>query len=332
MPSNPTANVGCASAHHLRHCGVLTHTLLLLFCCTTLLAHPIPTEKRIPATRRSTLTAPDKDPMHMPTDVAVDSKLRVFVADGANDRILQFAPDGHLEQTLTDPGNQKLNRPIGLAIDSSDQLWIADTANHRLLVLSPDGLKATPITAPKLDESSAPPDPTDIAITPDGRRTYIVDNKHHRILIRDNQTFKWTALGEPGKALGQFQYPFMITVGPENYVYVTEAVGARVQLISPAGRLAGQLGQWGVELGHFYRPKGIAADPTGRIFVSDSTLGVIQVFSPRGTTEGVLTSNDGRPLRFQHPMGMCFDKTGRLYVTELKANRVAIVSLKPEKK
>ena len=38
MPGNPTANVGCAEAHHLRHCGVLAHTLLLLLCCTT----PIP--------------------------------------------------------------------------------------------------------------------------------------------------------------------------------------------------------------------------------------------------------------------------------------------------
>ena len=38
MPGNPTANVGCAEAHHLRHCGVLAHTLLLLLCCTTLLA------------------------------------------------------------------------------------------------------------------------------------------------------------------------------------------------------------------------------------------------------------------------------------------------------
>jgi len=305
---------------------------IFLLCCSLLrAAQPIPPDKRIPATIPATISAPTDQPMHMPTDVAVDSKGRIFVADGANDRVLQFAPDGKLEQAITDPGNQKLNRPVGITIDSADQLWIADTGNHRLIVLAPDGLQATPITPLQID-NAYPPNPTDLAVTPDRKRTYVVDNTHHRILVRDNHTRQWSSLGAPGQAIGQFQYPFMISIGLDNDVYVSETIGTRVQRISASDRWAGQIGQFGVELGRFYRPKGLATDSAGRLFVADSTIGVIQVFTSRGAVQGVLTDPAGQPLRFQHPMGICFDKQGKLYVVELKANRVAIVSLQPDKK
>jgi DNA-binding beta-propeller fold protein YncE len=269
--------------------------------------------------------------MHMPTDVAVGKEGQIYVADGANDRIVKFAADGTFDEAIVEPGNQKLNRPVGVAVDAADQLWIADTGNHRLLVVSPDGLKASAV-APIGVDKTAEFDPTDMAITPDGKRTYVVDDNNHRLLIRNNLTHEWTAMGTPGQAMGQFQWPFMVCIGSGGYVYVSEAIGARVQMISPTDRWAGEIGKWGVELGQFYRPKGVAVDGGGRVFVSDSTMGVIQVFNDRGTVEGVLTDKAGLPLRFEHPMGLCFDGKGQLYVVELKANRVAVVSLGIEKK
>jgi sugar lactone lactonase YvrE len=119
----------------------------------------------------------------------------------------------------------------------------------------------------------------------------------------------------------------MIASDSQQYVYITEAIGARVQAISPANRWAGGISSFGVELGQLYRPKGIAIDGKGRLFVSDSTLQVVQAFDSSGAIEGVLTDEQHRPLRFEHPMGMCFDSAGKLYVVELKANRVAVVSL-----
>jgi sugar lactone lactonase YvrE len=119
----------------------------------------------------------------------------------------------------------------------------------------------------------------------------------------------------------------MICIAPDRYVYATEAIGARVQRISPADLWAGQVGRWGVELGQLYRPKGVAVDRQGELYVSDSTLGVVQVFSPLSRLEGVLTDARGKPLRFDHPMGLCFDAGGRLYVVELRAHRVAVVAL-----
>jgi sugar lactone lactonase YvrE len=172
-----------------------------------------------------------------------------------------------------------------------------------------------------------PPDPTDLALTADHKRCYVIDNDNHRLLIRENDTGQWKAMGRQGRSLGQFQYPFTVCLGTENYVYICESMGARIQRISPTDRWSGLIGSWGVELGKFYRPKGVVADGQGKIFVSDSTLQVIQVFGPWGRIKGALCDQLGNLLRFEHPMGMCFDAKGRLYVVELGADRVAIVNL-----
>jgi len=264
--------------------------------------------------------------MHMPTDVAVDRGGRVFVVDGANDRILRFSPDGALELTFSGGRDQSLRQPVGLTVGPDDRLWIADSGNHRIVLLSSDGdwVETMNLAAAPGDR---PVDPTDLVVTEDGRHTYIVDNDNHRLLIRDNQTGRLTTSGQQGSAHGQFQWPFMICRGAEGDLFVSESVGARVQRMSRAGEWIGQVGRWGVELGHLYRPKGVAADSRGRLFVSDSSLGVIQVFDPRGGVEAVLTDEKGTPLSFRHPMGLCFDASGRLYVVELAADRVAVLVL-----
>ncbi len=287
---------------------------------------PVPADKRIAATVLSTLAAPAEQRMHMPTDVAVDSQGRIFVADGANDRILRFTPDGKLDEAITEVGQHKLKRPVGITVDAQDQLWIADSGNHAIIVRDKDGKLVSGIVPLQID-ASGPADPTDIVITPDGKRTYVADNDHHRVLVRDNATRQWTALGDFGRGIGQFQWPFMLAAGPDNYVYVSEAIGSRVQKISPTGKWAGELGRFGVELGQLYRPKGLVVDGQGRVFVNDSTMKVIQVFSSRGGNLGVLTDAKGNPLRFEHPMGMCFDGKSRLLVVEMTGHRVAVVEL-----
>lgn len=307
--------------------------LICLFLSTTGLwaADPIPVEKRIAAKVVGKLTVPGEQSMRMPTDVAVDSLGRVFVADGVNDRIVRFDPAGKFDLAITEIGGEKLIRPVGLTLDGQDRLWITDPNRHRLLLASRDGVLIERIDLP--DSADGHPfDPTDVVVTPDSTRTYIVDNDNHRLVIRDNQTGRFTSFGRFGRGLGQFQWPFMLDIGPKGYVHVTEAVGARIQRISPQNRAAGQLGRWGVALGQLYRPKGIAIDTRGRVFVSDSSLGVVQAFSQRGRVEGVLTDAQGQPLRFEHPMGICFDRQGRLCVVELKANCVTVVSLSATRK
>ena len=290
-------------------------------------ARPIPSDNRIPAVITRTIEAPRNHPMTMPTDVAVDALGYLYVADGVNDRVMRFTPRGNLDAILYGPKDSPLSQPIGVAIDRDGSLWIADTGNHRLVVRSPDGRDYKTIAIPAA-AAEKKADPTGVVVRADGARTYVADCDNQRVLVLDNARGRWTPLGEWGISLGQFRWPFMLAMGPEDHVVVTESVGARLQLISADNRWAGQIGHFGVAMGDLYRPKGVAVDPGGRIFVGDSSLGVIQAFDDAGKLLGVLTDFAGQPLRFNHPMGMRFDATGTLYVVELAANRIAVVALK----
>jgi tripartite motif-containing protein 71 len=289
-------------------------------------AATIPLENRIIATVTRTIAGPVEDPLVQPTDLAIDDRGSLFVADGVNDRIVHFSPAGQMDSVITGPADSHLSRPIGIALDSSGALWIADTGNHRLVVRSPDGQQYQTIDLPAGEK---PAGPTSVCIRSDRAHTYIADCDNHRILVRENTTGQIIPLGKWGVSLGQFRWPFMLCMGTENHVLITETIGARVQQISQDNRWGGQIGQFGVAMGKLYRPKGIALDNTGRIFVGDSSLGVIQGFDAAGNLLGVLTDPDGHPLSFAHPMGMRFDSQGLLYVVELSANRVAVVTLTP---
>lgn len=300
----------------------LSCLLVIGFAIAMLGGTPIPPDQSIPARIISTLAMPATQPsMHMPTAVALDSKQNIYVADGANNRIVRFDAGNRLP-TIIKP---EMKQPTGIFVDASDKLWVADSGNHRVLRLGADGLVKETIELPP--DRERPAKPTDLLLLPDLSRLYIVDNDNHRLLVRDQKSKAWMILGKTGTSLGEFQYPFMIACGQDNDLFITEAIGARAQILSKSDRWVGQLSQFGIELGQLYRPKGIAVDSEGRVFISDSTLRVIQVFRKEGGFIGVLTDAQHQPLRFDHPMGLRFDKSGRLYVVELKADRVAVVEL-----
>src|SRR5690349_3347299 len=75
---------------------------------------PIPPQRRIAAEVVRTVAAPAADAMHMPSDVAVDSRGNLYVADGARDRVLRFDARGTFSQSLTAFGSERLSRPVGL--------------------------------------------------------------------------------------------------------------------------------------------------------------------------------------------------------------------------
>jgi len=293
----------------------------------TTLAHAAPTiplDRHVEAAVAGHLSAPDDEPMHMPTDVAVDRAGRVYVADGANHRIVRFGSDGSFEAAITGAGGQAFSRPVGLTVDANDAVWIADAGLHRIVVLSRQGKL---VEAIELPEGTRACDPTDVAVTADGARACIVDNDNHRLLVRDNRTGHIDVAGGAAGTGSELQWPFMVCLGRDGDAYITEVIGARVRRFIHPNRWVSRIGHWGVELGQFHRPKGVAVDRAGRVHVGDSTLGVVQVFDSSGRVVGVLANAGGEPLRFEHPMGMCFDSDGRLYVVELGANRVGIVAL-----
>jgi sugar lactone lactonase YvrE len=81
--------------------------------------------------------APGSDPgqfSRLPWGIAVDAAANVYVADTANNRVQQLAPDGTPLAT-----RDGLHAPAGLALDGAGNLYVADSYAHRIVELAPDG-------------------------------------------------------------------------------------------------------------------------------------------------------------------------------------------------
>lgn len=259
--------------------------------------------------------------MRMPTAVAVDAAGGVFVADGVNDRILRFGPDGKMSAEIRRVGDKTLSRPMSVKIDAKGQLWIADTGNGRVLVRATDGTLVREI-APQPGKGGRKADITDMVVCGDGETVWLVDNDNHRLIRFGTDADQPALFGVKGEALGQLHHPFMAASGKNGDLFVSDVINARVHVLTAAGEFTRTIGSYGLDIGQSYRPKGVAVDAQDNVWVADGTLGVVQVFTSAGRIVDVLRDEAGRPFRFDSPCGITFDTQGHLYVVELVPARV----------
>lgn len=89
-----------------------------------------------------------------PSDVFVDDRDNLYIADTGNHRIRRIGADGTVSTVAGTgvPGDAgdggvateaQLNRPTGVAIDAFGNLYIADSGNHRIRQVRPDGTLVT---------------------------------------------------------------------------------------------------------------------------------------------------------------------------------------------
>jgi DNA-binding beta-propeller fold protein YncE len=260
------------------------------------------------------------------SDVSVSKDHRIYVVDGANNKIRIFDRNGKYLSSFGKEGseNGEFRFPLGIDIDNSGRVYIADSGNHRLQIFNPDGKFITKIIIPS--KNKRPADPTDVAVDDSRNRCYVVDNDNHQILVFDLSKRKFIkTFGSPGSGKLAFRYPFLITLDKDKYLYIVDVINTRVQVLNPDGLFVAFIGGWGVEKGEFFRPKGVAIDPNNRVYVSDSYMGVIQIFDSNGEFYAVVGDPVKKaPKKFKTPVGLFIDKDSRLYVVEMLANRVSV--------
>lgn len=264
--------------------------------------------------------------MNMPTSLAILPEGGILVADGVNDCIIQFDSNGVAKARIRSIGEEKLSRPVGVAVGPGGRWWIADTGRARVLVRRPDGALDRVIQAPSAAGDKTP-ELTDLALSPDGRFLWIVDNHNHRLIRCSLESGVQDSIGRAGEALGQFNHPFMIALNGDGSAFITDVLNGRINRFNNLAQPQGSISTYGVDLGEVYRPKGIACDGQGRVWVSDSVLGVLQVFDAEGRFFDVLRGEDGQPLHFDSPMGLAFDRAGYLFVTELGKDQVVRIEI-----
>ncbi|BCO08305.1 hypothetical protein GF1_06810 [Desulfolithobacter dissulfuricans] len=298
----------------------IRNILPLLFLLCLLLPSALPaTEQPFPASRYRELFRL-RDGFHLPSDVGVDRKGRIFVLDGTADRIRVYGRDG---SHLLDLGTPNLlNQPLGLDVSASGDVVVADSGNHRLILFSATNKPPRIFPLPPAENGEAA-DCSDVAFAPDGSFV-VVDNDNHRVLRLDRMGIPIWSRGVMGRNPGEFRYPFMLATDRDGRSYVVEVINTRIQVLNPDGSFGHFIGGWGIEPGQFFRPKGIAISPGGEVYVSDSYLGVIQIFDRGGSLRGIVTDPSGNIIRFTTPVGLTVSRNN-LYVVEMYTGQVVVL-------
>ena len=123
-----------------------------------------------------------------PRDMVVDDQNNVYLADGANSRIIvlneHFKVKFYLKEFVNDQGiPDSLNTPSGIYV-TADTIYVADTENNRLVLFTRDGEFIRIIGAPKDDvfRDNAIYKPVALAVDETGR-IYVVSSTTYEGVI-----------------------------------------------------------------------------------------------------------------------------------------------------
>ncbi len=253
-----------------------------------------------------------------PYDIAVQ-KGKVYVTDSVQRVVFLFDIPGKrfLEIGAQKPG--QLTKPLGIDISVNGDIYVSDISAKRIMVYDGDGVFLRAIgNAKQLIR------PSDVALSNDGSRLYVVDtggvdSTSHQVQVFDTATGELiNSIGQRGIQDGEFNLPIQLTVGPEDRLYVVDSGNFRVQVFQPDGAFLFNFGTVGRLPGQFARPKGIATDPSGNIYVIDTAFGNFQIFNPQGELLMHIGNRgqSGMPGKYMLPAGIDVDEDGRIYVVD----------------
>jgi len=260
--------------------------------------------------------------MGEPHGLAVDSKGKLYVADGKVGAIFIIDPetkDTEMIKNGKDAGFVLIN---GLAIDDSDRLFVSDSQAHRILVFNKEHKGEAAITQGLVT-------PTGMAIDNENRFLYVADLGQDQVLVFDADTLEpLRKIGTPNTGhqsnkLGDFSKPSSVAVDKEGNVYVTDMLNYRVEVFDADGKFIRAFGKHGDGPGYFAMPKGIAVDCDGHIWVTDSMQNRVHLFTQEGDLLMYMGNAQGAlPGTFSGLQYILIDTKNRVFTSEVYPGRV----------
>ena len=267
------------------------------------------------------------NPLRKPYDVA--ARRGIIAVSDTSARIVHVFDVGRRRLSFFGAvGEGRLYNPLGVAIDDQGLVYVADAGRKAVVVFDAVGhfLRV-------LGESAAMVRPSDVAVTADGSRIYMVDNggvesDKHQVLIFDAEGRELNRFGMRGDGKGQFNLPLQAALAPDGTLYVLDAGNFRVQAFDADGGFLRSWGRVGVQLGNLARPRGLAVDNEGRVYVTDAAYQNFQIFNDQGQLLlPVGERGDDRPGRYPLPAGISVDETNRVYVVDQFFRKVEVLRL-----
>ncbi|CAF1395439.1 unnamed protein product [Rotaria sp. Silwood1] len=267
--------------------------------------------------------------LYWPYGLYVDDDQTIYVADYANDRIVEWksgATNGKVVAGGNGEGNgaHQLNYPYDVVIDKeSDSFIISDWMNDRV------------VRWPRQNGTRGETIISNIACfgltMDDNGFLYVVDERKHevrRYKIGDTQGTVVAGGNGEGNRLDQLSNPHYVFVDRDHSVYVSDCYNDRVMKWEERAKqgivVAGGQGE-GNSLTQLNLPQGVVVDQLGTVYVADSWNHRIMRW-PKGATQGsVIVGRNGygaRSNQLNSPIGLSFDRHGNLYVVDYWNNRV----------
>ena len=187
-------------------------------------------------------------------------------------------------------GDGQFFDPWDAAVAPGGHVYVADRGNHRVQYFSASGEYLGQWGAFGSDPGEFGDDLVALAVSPTGD-VYTLDQiadggDAFRVQrFDDDGTFEAGWGTAEGSALGEFDEPSDIAVGPTGRVYLIETGNRRVQSFEPDGSSPAAWGTTGGDgEGEFSEPVGVAVDPSsGVVYVADAGgTARVQAFSPSG--------------------------------------------------
>jgi uncharacterized protein (TIGR03437 family) len=285
---------------------------------------------------------------HTPSDVLVDSKGNVYVADTSNAVVRQITTDGiiHLFAGKLATGSTgdggaatsaTLTAPMALAMDSSGNLFILDNGASKVRKVDTKGVITTVAgngTAGLIGDGGNPINaslnfPTGIAVDGSGN-VYVADFLNLRIRKISGSTISSVAgngllaySGDNGQATSaQLNAPQGLVADRGGNVFIADTGNDTIRQVGRNGVITTFVGSGGPGSGtnELNAPQGVAEDASGNIYITDTLNARVQKVV--GSSISTLVGNGS----FYTPVGGAVDAAGNVYVADLNSNVVRKVS------
>lgn len=243
---------------------------------------------------------------------------RVFVSDTVLRHVHVFDFPQRRYYEIGRRGVGQFSKPLGMALDGTGRLYVVDGTARRVVISDLEGNYQTSVGSSDQLER-----PSDVAVSEDGARIYVLDtggvrSRNHHVVVFDPAGRVIETIGRRGSQPGEFNLPLACTTDREGNLYVLDTGNFRCQVFAPNGSLMLHFGKAGRYPGQFGHPKGIAVDDEGIIYIADTSFGVVQLFDRQGRVLMSMgrRSEQPRPAEFLLPAGVAADVDRRVYVVD----------------
>lgn len=262
-----------------------------------------------------------KELLNSPVGVGVDSRGRIFAADGQNGRVLVFTKEGGYVGQLGKPGltRGKISYPQGIDVGPDDEIYVTDTKRQVLMVFGPDL---------QFRDEIHGQEPLAVWATSD--KVYLASMAHIVILDKNLKVLeKW---GRRGKAVGDFDFPHGIAVLRNGVVVVSDGNNMRIQaLINGKGDAAWVYGSPPESVftrsRAFGLPAGMALDSNQNIYVMDPLRSSVHAFNDKGKLLGEYGDIGQEDGQFNYPSDIAYLGGDEFVISDTFNNRLQIVRI-----